>query len=308
LIQFRHQHALTQYTENPTEKNLYPSRYCAMQLPTLKMRSPLVTPSLLLLLSLTSACSRTPQPGETTEFPSPLSFPSPLTPASPSASSGPGRDPFVEAGDIAQGAIALTQSAVSSEDWQMVVGQWERAIALLEAIPDSEPRKTLAQEKLVGYRENLAYAQEQAQKKEQPPQPPSSTLPPTEVSMVRGSPSENESEDSPKVALAKHLSNVGAKMYSTADCEKCQEQREMFAEAFSQVTEVECSATSSNSPSDPCRKAGVKTFPSWEVKGQFYSGVRSLEELADFSQYEGDRNFSQETETRNPEPAGNSQQ
>ncbi|MDY6786219.1 MAG: hypothetical protein SW833_27345 [Cyanobacteriota bacterium] len=262
------------------------------------MRSLLITSALL--LTLPSACSRTSPPAAT-ETPSPLSFPSPIAPASPSSSSQPVADPFVEADDTAQGAIALTQSAVSSEDWQMVVRQWERAISLLEAVPDDHPQKTLAREKLVGYRENLTYAQQQAQNKSPQSQQQSSPLPASgiPVSIVRGSPSE-QSEDSPKVSLAKHLSSIGAKMYSTASCEECQEQREKFGDAFTRATEVECRLDNSDSPSDVCQKAGVKTFPTWEVNGQLYPGIRSLEDLADVSQYQGDRNFYRETATDDP--------
>jgi len=37
--------------------------------------------------------------------------------------------------------------------------------------------------------------------------------------------------------------------------------------------------------------ANVKGFPTWEIKGQFYSGTQSLEKLADVSGYTGPRNF-----------------
>ncbi|MDY7015901.1 MAG: hypothetical protein SVX43_20365 [Cyanobacteriota bacterium] len=269
-----------------------------MQLLPLQLRSLRVTP--FMLLALTAACSQTPQTPETTASPSPLSFPSPIAPASPSSPPRPASDLFADADDTAQGAIALTQSAVSSEDWQMVVRQWERAIALLESIPDSDPQKEIAREKLVGYRENLAYAQQQAQKKapQQPQQQQSVTPQSPWIANVGRSSSENSPEESPKVALAKHLNRVGAKMYGITPCEKCQEQREKFGEAFSQVVEIECNPSSDSSAqndNDPCQQAGVKTLPAWEINGQLHPGVRSLEELADLSQYQGDRNFSRES-------------
>ena len=35
----------------------------------------------------------------------------------------------------------------------------------------------------------------------------------------------------------------------------------------------------------------IKGFPSWEINGKIESGVKSLEELADLSNYKGAREF-----------------
>jgi hypothetical protein len=287
------------------------------------------------VLTLASGCSPSTQISEATESPSPVSFPSPFSSAASPASPSSASDPIVDAEDAAQGAIALTQSAVSPEDWRMVVQQWQRAIALLESIPKSDPQKTAIQDKLAGYKQNLAYAQQQAQNKNARASQ-SSNPPRSGIIAVTGSSSEKKSENAPsnkktsqpaspgntpagqpqsdsspsnsanpqpaasgnstpsqsaKLTLAQHLTSAGAKMYGTFWCGACQYQREEFGEAFGQVVEIECDPRGKNPQPDLCRQAGVKAFPTWEVNGQLYQGVRSLDELADLSGYQGDRNF-----------------
>lgn len=64
--------------------------------------------------------------------------------------------------DKASGALTISQSAQSSDDWNLVVNQWREAIALMKSIPATSPNKSLAQKKLVQYQHNLSYAQQQA--------------------------------------------------------------------------------------------------------------------------------------------------
>lgn len=306
-----------------------------MRLKTTKLRSRFLTPGMLLLLTLASGCSQSLQKtSEATQSPTPLSFPSPLSPASP-ATPAPASDPLVDAEDAAQGAISLTQSAVSSEDWKIIAQQWERAIAMLESVPESDPKIAAVRDKLAGYKQNLAYARQQAQQNNSQSQQPASNLPPPGIIAVTGSPSEGKSEKAPsttnetskqptnsgnaspsqrqsntpqndpanpkpaatgntnpKLALAQHLTDTGAKMFGTFWCGACQYQREEFGEAFNQVVEIECDPRGKNPQTDLCQQAGIKAFPTWQVNGQLYQGVRSLDELAELSGYSGDRNFS----------------
>lgn len=64
--------------------------------------------------------------------------------------------------DKAYSAFNISQSAQSSYDWNLVMSQWQEAIALLKAVPATSPNKVIAQKKLIDYQRNLIYAQQQA--------------------------------------------------------------------------------------------------------------------------------------------------
>jgi len=40
-----------------------------------------------------------------------------------------------------------------------------------------------------------------------------------------------------------------------------------------------------------CADAGIKGYPSWQIKGQILQGVQSLNKLAELSGYTGPTNF-----------------
>jgi len=87
------------------------------------------------------------------------------TPAAPTASLKPQKiepNQFDIALDKASGALAISQSAQSPDDWGLVANQWNEAIALMKSVPASSPNKAIAQKKLVQYQQNLSYAQQQA--------------------------------------------------------------------------------------------------------------------------------------------------
>ncbi|MFE1748505.1 hypothetical protein [Coleofasciculus sp. H7-2] len=95
-----------------------------------------------------------------------------------------------------------------------------------------------------------------------------------------------------EVGLARHLKRIKAKFYGAYWCPYCTKQKEMFPkEALSYINYIECDANGKNPRPDLCSKAKVKGFPTWEIKGRRYSGLLSLEELAELSEYKGDRNF-----------------
>lgn len=104
-----------------------------------------------------------------------------------------------------------------------------------------------------------------------------------------------------EIGLARHLTQAGAKMYGAYWCPHCHEQEAMFGkEAFALIDYHECTADGKNSKLAECQKivpeAEKQTgqsfgFPTWEIKGKFYSGVQSLERLAEISGYTGPRNF-----------------
>lgn len=64
--------------------------------------------------------------------------------------------------DKAYSALSISQSAQSSDDWNLVVSQWQEAIALLKAVPAHSRYKAIAQTKIAEYQRNLTHAQQQA--------------------------------------------------------------------------------------------------------------------------------------------------
>jgi uncharacterized membrane protein len=93
-------------------------------------------------------------------------------------------------------------------------------------------------------------------------------------------------------ALARHLKKVGAKAYFAYWCPHCYEQKQLFGkEAAHELNYVECTPDGINGKPQVCKDAGVKAFPSWEIKGKLTAGIKTLEELADETGYQGSRNF-----------------
>lgn len=96
-----------------------------------------------------------------------------------------------------------------------------------------------------------------------------------------------------EIALAQHLKDIGAKMYGAYWCPHCIEQKKLFGEqAVAQhLPYVECDPTGSNSQVGLCQSKGVQSYPTWEINGQVYSGTQTLQQLADYSGYQGPRDF-----------------
>lgn len=104
-----------------------------------------------------------------------------------------------------------------------------------------------------------------------------------------------------EIELAKHLKQVGAKMYGAYWCPHCHDQKELFGkEAFEIYPYVECAPDGKNSQTALCEKIATESqkqtgqpfgFPTWEINGKFYPGTQSLTELARLSGYKGPQNF-----------------
>jgi len=71
-------------------------------------------------------------------------------------------DPFRDAINLATDAANRTQTASSKEEWSAIALTWQDAIALLGAVPSSDPNYTTAQTKMTTYNQNLSYAQQNA--------------------------------------------------------------------------------------------------------------------------------------------------
>jgi glutaredoxin len=97
---------------------------------------------------------------------------------------------------------------------------------------------------------------------------------------------------SSEMALAEHLSKQGAKMYGAYWCPHCSNQKQFFGEkAFSKINYIECDPRGKNPQVNLCRSAKITGFPTWEINGKMYQGMRSLNDLATLSGYRGSRNF-----------------
>lgn len=95
-----------------------------------------------------------------------------------------------------------------------------------------------------------------------------------------------------KVELAKHLSQVGAKVYTAYWCPHCRDQKELFGkEAAAELTIIECAPDGRNNQAALCKQKGVQGYPSWEINGTVDSGVKPIETLASLSGYQGSRAF-----------------
>ncbi len=104
-----------------------------------------------------------------------------------------------------------------------------------------------------------------------------------------------------EIELAKHLKQIGAKMYGAYWCPHCHDQKELFGKEAAQIYPyIECAADGKNSQTALCEQIAPKAqqqtgqafgFPTWEINGRFYPGTQSLTELARISGYKGPQNF-----------------
>jgi ribosomal protein S27E len=109
--------------------------------------------------------SQNPAPEQPVPTPTVPSTPRviPGSPAAPNLSQPLQPDEaFRQAINTAGNAALLTQSAQTEQDWQKIVAEWERAIALLRAVPPAHPNYSTAQQKVGEYQRNLDYARQQA--------------------------------------------------------------------------------------------------------------------------------------------------
>ena len=95
-----------------------------------------------------------------------------------------------------------------------------------------------------------------------------------------------------KIKLAEHLTKEGAVMYNAYWCPHCHDQKEMFGkEAAEKLNLVECAQDGFNNKRELCEAKGITGFPTWEINGSLDSGVKSLKELAELSNYKNTKDF-----------------
>jgi glutaredoxin len=102
-----------------------------------------------------------------------------------------------------------------------------------------------------------------------------------------GAPIAQVDNSSYEAQLANHLEATESTMYGAYWCPHCADQKAMFDQAIDLVPYVECAADGENAQPQLCQEKGIQGYPTWEINGQFYPGVQSLETLSDLSGFEG---------------------
>lgn len=79
--------------------------------------------------------------------------------------------------------------------------------------------------------------------------------------------------------FAQCLTSRGMKMYGSPYCGYCTQQRDMFGQAFSYITEIDCTRQG-----EVCSEKGISGYPTWEDGGgRLYPGVQSFSSLSQIS-------------------------
>ncbi|HEY9809954.1 MAG TPA: hypothetical protein V6D13_11560 [Halomicronema sp.] len=127
---------------------------------------------------------------------------------------------------------------------------------------------------------------------------PSESSSPIQISQGETGPAISTTSGPSEIALARHLKSQNAKMYAAYWCPYCHAQKDLFGkEAFTTINYIECDPKGRNAKPEMCRQANIKGFPTWEINGKFYPGMKSLKELAKISNYKGNQNFKNQVET-----------
>ena len=88
-------------------------------------------------------------------------------------------------------------------------------------------------------------------------------------------------EDPQLQALAIHLADSGAKFYGAYWCPRCQEQKAVFEASAIRLPYVECSSGGRGSAlTKACAAEKIKSYPTWTIKGQRYTGLQTPRSLA----------------------------
>lgn len=115
----------------------------------------------------------------------------------------------------------------------------------------------------------------------------------TQAALGNAGPAVTTPSGEAEIALAKHLTDSGAKMYGAYWCPHCHDQKNLFGkDAAKKIPYIECADDGQNSQAAVCRTIPeIKGFPTWAVNDQFLEGSQTLETLAAASGYDGPTNF-----------------
>ncbi len=93
--------------------------------------------------------------------------------------------------------------------------------------------------------------------------------------------------DSYQTGLAMYMGGHGAVMYGSFKCPHCNQQKQMFGEAFRYIKYVECNPKGENANPSLCLAKGILNYPTWEIEGKLYEGAMPLEQLSKIAGYDG---------------------
>ena len=88
-----------------------------------------------------------------------------------------------------------------------------------------------------------------------------------------------------KIKLAKYFSEEGVKMYGAYWCPYCDKQKQIFESSFDLIEYIECDSKGQNPNLNLCNQKNITSFPTWEINGKLYPGMRTLKNLAVLSNY-----------------------
>ena len=86
-------------------------------------------------------------------------------------------------------------------------------------------------------------------------------------------------------ALADHLAQTGAKFYGASWCPHCKDQKRIFGSAAVRLPYIECSPLGGQGTATAkvCLDAGIRSYPTWFIKGEKIEEVLSIQRLSEKS-------------------------
>jgi glutaredoxin len=95
-----------------------------------------------------------------------------------------------------------------------------------------------------------------------------------------------------ETALVEYLAANGVKFYGAYWCSHCQQQKSLFgADAATKLPYIECAADGENSQRQLCKNKNIQMFPTWVIKGKYFTGTKDLKEIASLTGYKGSLDF-----------------
>ena len=85
-----------------------------------------------------------------------------------------------------------------------------------------------------------------------------------------------ETRPSPEISeeLAKCIGE-NAIVYSQTGCHFCEIQKDMFGDNYKFIPDFNCNSDNW----ETCQKLGITGTPTWEINGEFYRGIKTIEVL-----------------------------
>jgi len=81
--------------------------------------------------------------------------------------------------------------------------------------------------------------------------------------------------------FAQCLSEKNVKFFGAYWCTNCDKQKQLFGSSIKYVNYIECDLNGQESPS--CIDKNIKGYPTWEIGGEQYLGIQTLEKLSELS-------------------------